>query len=203
MSAEAETVKRRYDSPLRRQQVAETRERIVAAGTEVLRGVSIWNWRALTARAVAERAGVNERTVYRHFETEKALRDAVLARLEAESGVVLDGLTLETVGDAATRLFEFVSSFPIEPRTQLDETVMAANQRQRDALRGAVAPWVEGWSETDARLAAAMFDVMWGVVSYERLVTDWDLDPGQAIAGLRWVIRLIEAAVRAGSRPTA
>lgn len=194
--------KRRYDSPVRRQQVAETRERIVEAGTEVLRGVSIWNWHVLTARAVAERAGVTERTVYRHFETEKALRDAVLARLEAESGVVLDGLSLETIGDAATRMFEFVSSFPIEPRTQLDETVLAANQRQRDALQSAVAPWVDGWSETDARLAAAMFDVMWGVVSYERLVTDWQLDSDAAIAGLRWVIRLIEQAVRDGSIPS-
>ena len=193
--------KRRYDSPVRRQQVADTRERIVEAGTEVLRGVSIWNWRALTARAVAERAGVNERTVYRHFETEKALRDAVLARLEAESGVVLDGMSLDGIEDVAARLFAFVSSFPIEPRTQLDETVMVANQRQRDALRGAVAPWVEDWPERDARLAAAMFDVMWSVVSYERLVTDWQLDSGDAIAGLRWVIGLITEAVRAGARP--
>lgn len=198
----AAPAKRRYDSPVRRQQVAETRERIVEAGVEVLRGVAIWNWRALTARAVADRAGITERTVYRHFETEKALRDAVLARLEAESGVVLDGLRLETVGDVATRIFQFVSSFPIEPRTQVDETVMAANQRQRDALRTAVAPWVDGWSETDARLAAAMFDVLWGVVSYERLVTDWGLESDQAIAGIRWVIGLIEQAVRAGSRPS-
>jgi AcrR family transcriptional regulator len=175
----------------------------VEAGASVLRGVSIWNWRALTARAVAEQAGVNERTVYRHFETEKALRDAVLDRLEAESGVVLGEMRLEDIEDVAARMFEFVSSFPIQPRTQLDESVMAANQRQRDALVGAVAPWVDGWPETDARLAAAMFDVMWSVVSYERLVTDWHLHPDQAIAGISWVIRLIEAAIRSGERPTA
>jgi len=57
--------RRRYDSPVRRQQVAETRERIVAAGAELLHGFPIWNWRALTVRAVAERAELNERTVYR------------------------------------------------------------------------------------------------------------------------------------------
>jgi hypothetical protein len=62
---------------------------------------------------------------------------------------------------------------------------------------------VDGWPETDARLAAAMFDVMWSVVSYERLVTDWHLHPDQAIAGISWVIRLIEAAIRSGERPTA
>jgi hypothetical protein len=34
-------------------------------------------------------------------------------------------------------------------------------------------------------------------------VTDWHLHPDQAIAGISWVIRLIEAAIRSGERPTA
>src|SRR5262245_43541623 len=55
--------RRRYDGTLRRQQAAETRERIVAAGSELLHGSPIRDWRALTVRAVAERAGVNQRTV--------------------------------------------------------------------------------------------------------------------------------------------
>ncbi len=35
--------RRRYDSPVRRQQVAETRARIVAAGVELLHGTPSWN----------------------------------------------------------------------------------------------------------------------------------------------------------------
>ncbi|HMC38553.1 MAG TPA: TetR/AcrR family transcriptional regulator [Acidimicrobiales bacterium] len=194
--------KRRYDSTLRRRSAAETRDRIVAAGVDVLRGVAIWNWGVLTARTVAARAGISERTVYRHFETEKALRDAVLGRLEAESGVVLGDLELEGVADAAARIFAFVSSFPIQPRTHVDATVMAANVRQRQALEGAVAPWVEGWTETDARLVPALLDVMWSVVSYERLVVDWQLGSDDAVTGLRWAIGLIEDAVRVGRRPS-
>ena len=39
---------RTYDSPVRRQQAEETRERIVSAGAELLHGFAVWNWRALT-----------------------------------------------------------------------------------------------------------------------------------------------------------
>lgn len=197
----APRTRRAYDSPLRRQRAAETRERIVAAGAELLHGSPIWNWRALTARAVAERAGVNERTVYRHFAGERELRDAVLGRLEEEAGVELHGLTLEDVRTVTARMFEYVSSFPIEPRTPRDPTVVAANQRQRDALLKAVTDSAGGWSDADRTVAAAMLDVLWSVVSYERLVVDWDLDPKEAIRGITWVIGLVVGAVRHGPPP--
>ena len=48
--------RRPYDSPVRRQRAAETRERIIAAGAELLHEFAVWNWRALTVRSVAERA---------------------------------------------------------------------------------------------------------------------------------------------------
>ena len=46
-----------------------------------------------------------------------------------------------------------------------------------------------------------MLDVLWAVVSYERLVVDWELDPKDAVRGITWVIGLVEAAVREGRRP--
>ena len=46
-----------------------------------------------------------------------------------------------------------------------------------------------------------MFDVLWGVAPYERLVADWGLESDQAVAGITWVIGLIEDAVREGRRP--
>ena len=55
--------RRKYDSPLRRQRAAETRERIIAAGVELLHGFPVWNWSALTVRGVARKAEVAERTV--------------------------------------------------------------------------------------------------------------------------------------------
>jgi len=42
---------------------------VIAAGSELVRQLPSWDWREVTFRAVAERAGVGERTVYRHFPT--------------------------------------------------------------------------------------------------------------------------------------
>src|SRR5207247_11265534 len=72
---EPDRLRRKYDSPLRRQRAAETYDRIVAAGVAILHELPLWKWQALTLRAVAQRAGVTERTVYRHFATERELRE--------------------------------------------------------------------------------------------------------------------------------
>jgi AcrR family transcriptional regulator len=193
--------RRRYDSPLRQQRASETRDRIVTAGCEILQGASITDWHALTMRAVAERAGVNERTVYRHFANERGLRDAVMHRMEEHAGIDLDSLRLDGITDVAERIFATVSTHPLPPRPPLDPTLTEASQRQREALLRALAPYTEGWTEADRTVAAAMFDVLWGVAPYERLVADWRLDSKQAIAGITWVIGLIEEAVRQGRRP--
>lgn len=193
--------RRRYDSSLRRKRAGETRERIIAAGVELLHDFPVWNWRALTVRAVAKRAGVNERTVYRHLANERELRDAVMARHQEEARVDLEGLELEDLREMTARIWAYVSSFPLEPRMPRDPTLTATGKRQRDALLAAVAPATEEWAEEDRVLAAAMLDVLWSVSSYERLVADWRLDPGEAIRGVRWVMGLVERAIREGRRP--
>ena len=71
--------------------------RILTAGAELVRGFEGWDWSGLTFRSVAERAGVNERTVYRHFPTERDLRAAVLAELTERAGVDDATLTLANV----------------------------------------------------------------------------------------------------------
>ena len=78
-----------YDNSARAEKAGKTRERIIAAGSELVHAFDSWNWRDLTFRSVAERAGVGERTVYRHFPTERHLHDAVMQRLESEAGVVV------------------------------------------------------------------------------------------------------------------
>jgi AcrR family transcriptional regulator len=199
--AEQTRERRPYDSPVRRQRAAETRERIIAAGAELLHEFAVWNWRALTVRSVAERARVNQRTVYRHFANERELRDAVMARLEQESGVALEGLALEDIQRHTARILEYVSSFPLESRTPDDPTLLGAHRRQRDSLIAAVSAEARTWTEADRAIAAAMLDVLWSVASYERLVVDWGLDPQAAITGVTWVIGLVEDAIRRGDRP--
>lgn len=193
--------RRRYDSPVRKAQAAQTRERIIAAGAELVHGFAVWNWQALTVRAVADLAEVSERTVYRHFTNERELRDAVLERLEAEAGVDLDGLRLEELQKFATQVLEYVSSFPLEDRAPQDPSLVAMSERLRAALVSVVTPWTETWSEQERTVAAGMLDVLWSLQAYERLVVGWGAEPAEAIAGVTWVIGLVEDAIRDGRRP--
>ena len=193
--------RRRYDSPLRRQQAAETRDRIVAGGAKLVHGLPTWDWRDLTFRAAGERAGVSERTVFRHFATERELRQAVLQRLFEESGITLDGLELDEFAGVAARLFRYLSSFPVSSQRPEDPAFAAMDQHRRDALLDAVVRATRGWPERDRRMAAAVLDMMWSVPAYERLLTVWQLDAGHVARAVTWVIGLIEEAIRDGRRP--
>jgi AcrR family transcriptional regulator len=187
--------RRSYDITLRRQRAGETRARIIAAGSELLHGSSVRDWHGLTIRAVAQKAGVNERTVYRHFVNEQGLRDAVMHEFEEEAGIDLRGMQLEDVADVTARIFAHVSSYPPDARQPLDPTLLDAKQRQHEALLSAVAARAGAWSDGDRRMAAAVLDVLWSVASYERVVVDWQMDPAEATRGISWVIELIRQAV--------
>jgi AcrR family transcriptional regulator len=193
----ADPVRRSYDSTLRRQRAAETRARIIAAGSELLHGSSVRDWHGLTIRAVAEKAGVNERTVYRHFVNEQGLRDAVMQQFEDEAGIDLRGMQLEDVADVTARIFAHVSSYPPDARQPLDPTLLHAKRRQHEALLAAVAARAGDWSPADRTAAAAVLDVLWSVASYERMVVDWQMDPAAATRGISWVIGLIRLAIAA------
>lgn len=192
--------RRRYDSEVRRQQVADTRERILAAGVHLAHGTPRWDWRDLTVRAVAREAGVNERTVYRHFTNERELHDAVMHRLESESGAPLAGLDLSSFPDLTSRVFDYMASFvPKVPRMD-DQAFIEVHQRRREALLGAVAEMAEDWSEEDQRTVAALLDVLWSLATYDRLTNAWGLDAGQASKAVTATARLVVEAVANGRR---
>lgn len=152
---------------------------------------------------MAQRAGITERTVYRYFASERALRDAVMAELEAEAGVDLAELTLDAFPAVAAQVLEFVSTFPLGPRATTDDPTLAStNRRQHEALRAAVAAATDEWSDHDRTVAAAMLDVLWSMGTYERLVADWQLDPTDAITAVTWTIELVREAIAQGRGPT-
>jgi len=197
--------RRRYDSPVRRRQTAETRERIVAAGSELVHEFDAWHWDALTFRAVAERAGVGERTVYRHFPTERLLHDAVMARLEEEAGVTYEGLDLDHLPEITARVFSSRRSFAareaVEPPA--DPLFVEVDQRRRDALLHAITVATPAWSEAQRRTTAALLDVVWGMPAYERLVGAWELDGDDATRAITWLMARLTAAIDDDEAPPA
>lgn len=179
-----------------------TRSAIVMAGTALAREASGWDWRNLTARAVAEKAGVSERTIYRHFASERQLHDSIMHRLEQEAGVVYEGIRLEDVARVTARVFSAVPAFSVPPPVIHDETFMATDLRRQKALVDAVRDTGADWPDAERRMAAAVLDVLWVPTTYERLVTSWHMDAEDATRAMMWAIELVVETLRAGKHPT-
>lgn len=70
-----DTRRRRYDSPLRARQVAETKANLLRAATELF---TANGWARTGMRDVAREAGVAVETLYSHFSSKRTLLDAVV-----------------------------------------------------------------------------------------------------------------------------
>jgi len=202
-AAHPRPARRRYDSPLRRQRAAETRERIVSAGVMLVRSFTTWDWKELTFRAVAETAGVSESSVYRHFANERELHDAVMQRLAEQAGVTYEGVALDEVADVADRVFAAMSGFSVSAWTQQvdDPTFTTIDQMRGQALRDAVAAAAPRWSAQERDAAASVLDVLWSPVSVERLMVAWRMSPERATEVIRWAIGLVVDSVRNAAAP--
>ena len=154
MSEPSIASRRTYDNRARQQKAAQTRERIVAAGSELVHDFDSWNWRDLTFKAVAERAGVGERTVYRHFPTERHLHDAVMQRLESEAGISYEDVDLTNIGDVTARVFASLQRFSVRKSVEApqDPTFVGVDVRRRDALARAVSAAAPGWSAAEQQV---------------------------------------------------
>jgi AcrR family transcriptional regulator len=190
-TSEAVRATRRYDSPVRREQAARTREAIVQAGAEMAHGLASWDWRPVTAKAVAERAGVSERTVYRHFPSEQSLRAAILQRLQDEFGEQFEGLALQEVGTHVKQLFDYLATFASSSEPQLDPALANLDDRRTAALLDAVGRQAERLSERERRQVAGVLDVLWSVPTYRRLTGRWGLTPAESTAAINWLIDAI------------
>ena len=201
--------RRRYHSPRRQMQSAETLERILAAGVELVQGPLEWDITQLNARITAGRAGVSVRTVQRYFANEHMLRDAVLKRAVEKAGISLEKLTLDNFSKTTARMCKYLALFPLgpslaEPLTEplKDPTYVVIDRERREAVLRAVTCETPDWSERERQIAAGVLDILWSLSSYERLVHSWALDTDSAARGLTWLIGMVNAAIREGRKPT-
>jgi AcrR family transcriptional regulator len=195
------TVRRRYESPLRKAQSGETRARILDAGSYLAHRLKNWDWSQLTARVVAQRAKVSERTVYRYFATERDLQEAILRRLEEESGISYETLRLDNLIEATSLMFASLPTFAATPAKVRDPAGLSGALRRQQGLQQAVVAATASWSNADRRSVAAMLDVQWLPTTYERLISDWGMDSAQATRAATWAMEALMRAILDGKRP--
>lgn len=172
---------RNYDSSRRQSQ---GRDRILDAALGLARVRGGWSWADITFKAVAAAAEVSERTVYRHFPTQRDLHEAMLLRINQEARISYGGLALEEVPDVVERLFRSLGTFTpdLVARTQPSDAAIAMNRERMQSLLHA--------NEGDVRLAA-LFDVLWSTDAYERLVLSWRMTTEEAIDTVTWALRAL------------
>jgi AcrR family transcriptional regulator len=158
---------RRYEQKRRAEQQAETRRRIVAAMVALHREIGPAR---TTISAIAERAGVERLTVYRHFADETAMFEACSAHFATEVAPP-DPAGWSAVSEPSERLRVALLAFYDYFRRAEDMLVhVHRDAPQLRALAAVVAPWdafvdtvrdglLEGWeapASVRGRLAAAV-----------------------------------------------
>jgi AcrR family transcriptional regulator len=180
---------RSYNSTLRREQAEATRERILAAMAAILEeGGSA---EATTNKVVAERAGVTEVTVYRHFSSREALLQAMWKWLNNRQGVRV-GLPQAEV-DIVGKLPALFASFDAAPAhimaslitPQGREMRTSMNPERQEAFLTALAD-TGTLSDADRRKAAAVLQLLYSAYSWLSLREQWDLTGDDAADAVAW-----------------
>src|SRR4051794_11246513 len=143
--------KRRYEQRKRAEDVAATRRRIIEAAMELHGSVGPAR---TTVTAVAERAGVQRHTVYRHFPTDADLFEACSAHFfEANPQPRLDGW--RAIGEPGARLASALDElYAYYERTEAIYSNVYRDVELVAALEPALAPFEHYLDEAARALAA-------------------------------------------------
>lgn len=181
-----------YRSPLREAQAKLTRARIQEAAASLLdeRGAA----ESITFKAVAERAGVTEMTVYRHFPT----RDDLLAGLWRHLNDAMGpGLGMPESVDALLAQHEalFAGFDRIAPQivasivtTQGREMRAALNKQRRKAFLAIVEEAAPGLDASRKTAAAAVLQLLHSAYAWDSLREQWGLSGKAAGKATKWAI---------------
>jgi AcrR family transcriptional regulator len=193
-------VPRRYTSPLRAEQAAATRDRIVDATVELLQHQDV---SAFGMQDVADRAGVAVRTVYRVFPTKDDLiagvLEAIKQRFEASAGsppTTAEELQA-SVGRAVHAVFELEPLYRALFATASGRELHSQTSGTRFAM--VEAAFAEDLAGLDAARVLEFAAVVHLVTSSRGVLFLKDyagLDADGATAAVSWALAALVAAIR-------
>ncbi len=197
------TEPRTYSSPLRQARALETRERI-------LEGVAAWMQLDkpgdFTLEAVAERAGVERRTIFRHFATRESLLEAFWVWINRRVAPrTLPGSLTELI--AAPR--ETFARFDAEEgliRASLHTPAgrsmrLAAVPARRRAFREALREATQGANAADRWRLEAVAHALYSASAWEAMRDYAGVSGAQAGDAAAWALTILVDAVRSAHRP--
>ena len=190
---------RPYESPLRAEQMEQTRLRILGATADVLADEEV---EEVTVPLVAMRARVSVRTVYRHFPTKEALFDAFGEWAEDHLRLVLLAYpeTLDEVREMAPALYRMYDERAPLIRALLSkrgQEVRARTRRGRlRTFEKAMREVTDGLGPAERRRALAVVYLLVSAPAWQAMRDQWDLEGEEAGKAAAWAVRVLTDELR-------
>lgn len=192
---------RAYHSPLRDKKAEDTRAAILSALYALMQEAGGPD--DIAMEAIAERAGVQRRTVFRHFPAKADLLSAFWPWLNARIGTEIAPATPRDVIDGPATAFAKFDAHEAAMRAALHSTTGREMRRatvpaRRAHFAAALAPVLAGLPAADARRVEALAHLLYSAPAWEVLKDYGGLTGAQAGEAASWALKVILSAVTGG-----
>ena len=189
---------RSYNSPLREEKARETREAILAALHALMSETAAPD--EIGMEAIAQEAGVQRRTVFRHFATKEDLLAAFWPWLNAKIGASPTPHSVEDVVEGPRRAFPQFDAHEAAMRAALHsrtgrEMRMDTVTGRRALFAGALEPVLSKLPPAEAQRVEALAHLLFSASAWEVLKDYGGLTGAQAGETASWALELILSAV--------
>ncbi|MCA1408929.1 helix-turn-helix transcriptional regulator [Ensifer sp. IC3342] len=192
---------RTYNSPLRAEKARETREAILTALFELMDSAGAAD--DVSTEAIAQKAGVQRRTIFRHFATKDEMLAAFWPWLNARIGTSATPLTLKEVVDGPRQAFPQFDMHEPAIRASLHskagrEMRIGTVAARRAHFARALAPAIASVPASEAWKVEALAHLLFSASAWEVLKDYGGLTGAQAGEAASWALEVILSAVASG-----
>lgn len=195
---------RAYNSPLREEKSRETREAILEALFSLMQSSAMPD--DIGMEAIAQEAGVQRRTIFRHFSSKHDLLAAFWPWLNARIGASIKPETPRDIVDGPRQAFPLFDAHEAAMRAALHsrtgrEMRQGTVPARRKNFSAALAPALAALPPERARSVEALAHLLYSASAWEVLKDYGGLDGTQAGETASWALDLILSAVGKGVTP--
>lgn len=191
-----------YRSPLRAEQKEATRRRILDAAGRLMENAELEEF---SFAAIAREAQVQERTVYRHFPSKKALIDELCAWFQERVHYEFARTEQELLAKPKETFPGFAENERLVralwSSRQGREFRLSNVEERKEGIRAAIADAVKGLPPRQAKWLAAVVHVLLSSATWQTMKDYWGLSGEEAGKASSMALELLLNAVRQGVPP--